>query len=117
MPTPTPGGTDSLVFQGDAQADLNGNLRPDLLDHALPDGRLEVARQGDELELAWVRAARADDARVVVQSSRDGIAWNEAMTEPLRREGRPEGGWREVRFSREAGPGHLFRLEVRIGVP
>lgn len=108
----TPGASDSLAFSGNALADVDGNQRPDLLDHALPLGRVEAAAVPGGIQLAYSRNLRADDVMVALESSTNGTAWQPAETLPLSREFLASNQVRETRFWIGEGEGRWFRVRV-----
>lgn len=71
----TPGTTDAIRFSGDPNADLNGNGRIDLLDHALGDGT-SIMLTGDVV--TYRRRLGADDVSLQFETSTDLTNWGDA---------------------------------------
>ncbi len=110
----TPGGTDSQRFSGDPHADLDGNGRPDLLDHAMPDGQIWIVRADGALEILFDRRLAADDAVCVPEWSGDLAGWT-ALDAADRAPGLllPGGLWMETWRPQSASPtSRYFRVRV-----
>ena len=111
----TPGDSDTQRFTGDPHADLDANRRPDFLDYALPDGRLELRSTTDFLELVFGRNLAADDAVCLIEFSDDLRDWNELDAGAELAPGLllPDNLWRETwRLQTDSPASRYYRIRV-----
>ncbi len=87
LPGGSPGATDGIPFPGDPTADTDGDGLADWINHALGASgdaaalTLSPSHRGTVLQHR--RNLAADDARIVVETSTDGVAWSDFIGAPL----------------------------------
>ena len=74
-PGGNPGTSDANLFSGDPNADLNGNGRADLLDHALGEGGT-LSLTGDTF--TYQQRLGADNISLGIEASADLVNWQDA---------------------------------------
>ena len=113
----TPGASDSRAFTGTADADLDGNGIPDLIDHALFNGSAPqlVAADGS-VSFQFDQDLAADDVNIEIQMSTNLLFWEDAGTTFSEREPIYLGnGGQQIRFEApvDSLPERIFvRLRV-----
>ncbi len=111
----SPGSTDAVGFSGDPHADLDLNGRADLLDHAIPGGRIELVRQDGAFWLFYDRRIAADDVVCRPEYSGDLYGWTPMTAATHRASGMilPGGLWRETWHPQSPdAPRQFYRIEI-----